>query len=368
MKRTKRQMSLFLLVGMMAFWGCNNKRGEQGSDYIISDMAEFPHEIALEGEGIVMDDILLRYPFRIRQNGKYLYLIDLHAEMDFGHVIDTVGWQEVATFAPRGNGPDETLQAMNLQVQSPKAIWVYDTDKREMDRWALGEACDTVTIQERVRMKETMLTSANCVMCGDTTFFFTDRTGESRLVRCNSEGEITERIGHIPATQSVDGDAKAALAQAWHSFIDYNPRNGILAVVTQLGDVVEIHNLKNDTRRVLYGPMGEPQYRTTRDGYAVPVGIMGYSDVQVTDNYIYALFHGRSFKEIAKDPLNTPDGGEYILVFALDGTPVCRLVLDHAVYGMDVNEKEGIIWATDVNTEEQIVKYHLPELNLREVL
>lgn len=360
MERARLQIVFFLLAGMTLFEGCNDRKPSIDSDYIVSDKVEFPKEILLEGEGVKVDDILLRYPYRIRQNGKYLYLIDLHAEMDFCHVIDTVSWQEVITFAPRGSGPDETLQAMNLQVISPEEIWIYDTDKREVNRWSFDEKNDTAILQERIRMKETMLTSANCVMCGDTAFLFTDRTGTSRIVRCNRRGELSGRIGYIPATLSVDENAKAALAQAWHSFIDYNPQNEILAIVTQLGDVMEVYNLKNGTKHVLYGPYGEPQYRTTRDGYAVPVGIMGYSDVQVTDNYIYAVFHGRTFKEIAKDPLNTPDGGEYIHIFTHDGTPVCRLVLDHAIYGIHVNEEEGIIWATDVNTEEQIVKYQLP--------
>ena len=44
------------------------------------------------------------------------------------------------------------------------------------------------------------------------------------------------KFGVIP---TVDEDAlrnvRPALAQAWRSFIDYNPRNGILAVATQLG-------------------------------------------------------------------------------------------------------------------------------------
>ena len=36
---------------------------------------------------------------------------------------------------------------------------------------------------------------------------------------------------------------RPALAQAWRSFIDYNPDNGILAMATQLGEAIEIYNL-----------------------------------------------------------------------------------------------------------------------------
>ncbi len=46
--------------------------------------------------------------------------------------------------------------------------------------------------------------------------------------------------------------------------------------------------------------MDEPEFKVS-DGYGMPTGIMGFSDVQVTDDAIYAVFHGTSFKEISQD-------------------------------------------------------------------
>ena len=74
------------------------------------------------------------------------------------------------------------------------------------------------------------------------------------------------KFGVIP---TVDEDAlqnaRPALAQAWRSFIDYNPRNGILAVATQLGEVLEIYNLKDSTHVVCMGPHGEPEFQVSGD-------------------------------------------------------------------------------------------------------
>ncbi len=58
-----------------------------------------------------------------------------------------------------------------------------------------------------------------------------------------------------------------------------------------------------------------------------------FSDVQVTDNAIYAVFHGTTFKEIVKHNGHLPDGGKYIYVFSLKGEPLYKYVLDHYVYG-----------------------------------
>lgn len=89
---------------------------------------------------------------------------------------------------------------------------------------------------------------------------------------------------------------------------------------------------------------------------------MGFSDVEVTDKYIYTVFHGRTFKEIAnriQEGSQSIDGGKYIYVFSLTGEPVCCYTLDRYIYGIDVNEEKGIITAVDVNSDEPIVQYKI---------
>ena len=69
------------------------------------------------------------------------------------------------------------------------------------------------------------------------------------------------KFGVIPTVdEGALRNVRPALAQAWRSFIDYNPRNEILAVATQLGEVLEIYNLKDSTHVVCMGPHGEPEF------------------------------------------------------------------------------------------------------------
>lgn len=64
--------------------------------------------------------------------------------------------------------------------------------------------------------------------------------------------------------------------------------NGVLATATQLGEVLEIYNLKDSTQVVRIGPHNEPEFKVSQ-GYGIPVGIMGFSDIQVTDQAIYTV-------------------------------------------------------------------------------
>ena len=86
---------------------------------------------------------------------------------------------------------------------------------------------------------------------------------------------------------------------------------------------------------------------------------MGFSDIKVTDKHIYAVFQGVKFKEMlaasqrGKEP---EDGGRFIYVFDLQGNPVQKYTLDHAIYGIDVNEETNTIVATEVGSDDPIIE------------
>ena len=71
----------------------------------------------------------------------------------------------------------------------------------------------------------------------------------------------------------------------------------------------------------------------------------------------YAVFHGTSFKDIARQSGRLSDGGKYIYVFSLKGEPLCKYVLDHYIYGIWVDEVTKTIMATDVNNDQPILKF-----------
>ena len=371
--KMKKICSLIVLVALVVWTGIylfsdsgNNASSIEGvaGNYEIK-YSSFPMEMKLTGEGFLIEEGFLRYPFRIRQDDEYLYILDLHGAENFCHIYGKKNLSHIASFAPRGNGPQEVLQAMDMYVHSKDSIFLFDTDKREITLWRFSSTDSTVSLRGSLTMKSEMVYSSNCTWETDSSFFFTDKSGANRIVRCNAQGEVVERIGSIPSNQFWK-DEEAVLAQAWNSYVNYHPSLRILAVATQLGDVMEIYHLHDKSRYVLYGPYKEPEYDTFQNRYAIPTGIMGYSDVQVTDRYVYAVFHGRSFEDIVKNPRGTPDGGQFIHVYSHTGVPVSRLTIDHFIYGIDVDEENGVIWATDINSEEQIVRYSIPDVLLKE--
>ena len=196
----------------------------------------------------------------------------------------------------------------------------------------------------------------------ESGFLVPDYMGEHRFWEVDGDGKAIQNHGTIPSEAAEEETSRPALAQAWRPFMDYNPDNGILAMATQLGETLEIYNLKDSTHKVLYGPNGEPEFKTARDGSGVPDGIMGFNDIKVTDKYIYAVFQGMKLKdELAayKQGKELEDGGRFIYVFDLKGNPVQKYTLDHAIHGIDVNEETNTIVATEVKSDDPIIEFKI---------
>ena len=345
---------LILVVGLL-FSCSQSQRTFWGMRY-----SEFPEERHLSAQVIELDTALFRYPFRIRIEEDKVIVMDLHGTDHYGHLFQYPSFQYLSSFGRRGDSPMEMLSMENFRFYN-HTVWTLDANKSELTRLDFSSSGDSLLREEAVTLDEDILRPLDFVVYDDTTFVIPDYSGESRFLKVHCKGKLIEKIGAIPTTnEKALQEARPALAQAWRSFLDYNPHNGVLAAVTQLGEVVEVYNLKDSTHVVRIGEHNEPEFKVS-DGYGIPTGIMGFSDVQVTDSAIYAVFHGTSFKEIARQSGRLPDGGKYIYVFSLKGEPLCKYVLDHYIYGIWVDEATKTIMATDVNSDQPILKLALVE-------
>ncbi|WP_313382370.1 BF3164 family lipoprotein [Proteiniphilum saccharofermentans] len=327
--------------------GCNNINERVYYD-------SFTTSISLSGKTLEIDSVMLRYPFRIEHKDSLAIIMDLHHPDYFYHAFTYPLFEPLSSFGKRGQAPEEILSAENFRL-TDNGMWGLDANKHLLTKISVGNIAQSANEKETPLDKE-IIRALDFALYDDSCFVIPDYSGKHRFHIIDKNGNIRSSHGKIPSRKHKKGDI--ALAQAWRSFIDYNPENHTLAMVTQLGEVLEIYNLKDSTHIVKIGPHGEPEYNES-GGMAIPSGIMGFSDVQVTDKYIYTVFHGRSFKEIAQQPQPMIDGGQYIYVFSLEGDPLYKYTLDHFIYGIDVNERTREIYAVDVNSNQPVVKYEL---------
>jgi hypothetical protein len=319
----------------------------------------FPEETALTGEAIPLDTALFHYPFRIEVRDGIALVLDLHNATHYLHAFTCPEGRHLVSFGRRGEGPDELLSAETLQFISTDSVWTLDANKMELSRWQIFPDNGTAQRVETIPLDKSLIRSLDFYMT-DTEILLPDYSGEYRYHAVDFRGKPLRAAGQIPVENAAaTRTAPVALAQAWRSFMDYRPQNGLLVMATQLGEVLELYRMNDSTCTVIRGPHGEPEFQVS-EGEAVPTGLMGFSDVQMTDHYIYALFHGQTFKEIEqayRKGQKPESGGRFLYVFDLNGNPVRKYILDHAVQGIHVDEQTHTLFATDVNKNEAILQF-----------
>lgn len=304
----------------------------------------------------INDSVYFRYPFRIRQQDSIFYVLDLHGKESYCFQLSYPYIKVEGTFASKGNGPEEFLSVENIRLNKTGTIYLLDANKETISVFNVEKD----SVYNRIKLPKELLRSLDFALLNDSLFAIADYTGKCRIHIVDSDGKIQQQLFHIPTKKKKGSNiSSVVLAQAWRSFMDYNPDNGILAMATQLGQVIEIYNLRNnEIVNILYGKFGEPQFVSQGD-YAIPNGIMGYSDIHVGNNAIYAVFWGTAFKDIQKDPFNTKEGGNIVQVFSLEGKPLKQYTLDKHITGFSIDEESNKMIALDVNSDNQIIEYQL---------
>lgn len=353
----KKLLSLFLLIGGILVL-CLSFRFSKEAEA----KTAFPENKALQGRVIPIDTALFKYPWRIRVNGDRAVVEDLHGPDYFFHLFSYPDFRYLSSFSKRGEGPEEMLQAENFRWEG-ESVWTLDGNKSEMVQWQFNTRRDSLLRHRVVKLQKELFRALDFTIYSGTRFLIPDYSGDNRFCWVDRQGKLIRKTGTIPSSnKKALQESRHALAYAWRSFIDYNPRNGVLVAATQLGDVLEVYNLKKNTHVVKVGEQGEPQFKVSRDGYGIPTGIMGYGDVQVTEGAIYTTFEGETFKDIANNHqkgIRVPNGGNHIYVYTLEGEPLRKYELDHYVEGIWVDEKKGVILAVDGNQDEPIVEFKM---------
>lgn len=341
----KRIFAVVLLIGLgFTMTSC--------SAVATAEVMVFPETISLQGEEKTMQDsIYLRYPFRVRLKDDILYVMDIHTAEHYINLFDYPTMRHKRSLAHRGEAPNGFLGTENIRLGEHGDVWTLDANKSKIVR--LGQQADEQTLQ--IDLDKELIRTLDFDRLNDSVFIVPDYTGQHRISFVNSNGNILKHAFEIPS--STEKENSVVLAQAWRSFISYNPYHDILGMATQLGQVIEIYDLKRDAVIKIVGQeRGTPQF-LNRGGYAVPTGIMGYSDIHVGQDYIYALFWGSSFEDIKEQGQQHQDGGRYVHVFDLQGNPIRQYVLDRYITGFHIDEEKRTMIGLDVNSNQPIVAY-----------
>ena len=352
----KKLISLIILLGALTVYALT--KTSPNTEY---PEITFPVTEELQGRVILLDSVFFRYPYRLEVRGDRVVIEDLHGPDYFYHLFTYPDFHYLHSFGQRGEGPEE-MQTVDDFRWDGQTLWALDNIKSELVRWELNDCRDKMVRSERIKLDKATFRALDIVPYQDNSFLIPNYSGDSRFCQVDRNGKLLKKWGEIPTERKDDlKKYPYAFGYGWRSFIDYSSKTGTLVAATQLGEVLEVWNVKKNTHKVLKGKLGEPEFEILPE-YAIPTGAVGHNDIQVTDRAIYVIYRGISINEemIAyqkSKPLLI--GGKIVRVFSLEGEPLKEYKLDHSVSGIWVDEQAGRMWALDVNSDEPLVEYRL---------
>ena len=352
----KKLFCLIILLGVMALYAFTRT-----SPKAIHSEITFPVTEELQGRVIPLDSVFFRYPYRLEAYGDRVVIEDLHGPEYYYHLFTYPDFRYLHSFGKRGQGPEE-MQTVDDFRWNGQTLWALDNIKSELVRWELNDSRDKMARTERIKLDKATFRALSVVPFQNNSFLIPNYSGDSRFCQVDKVGKLIKKWGEIPTDRKKDLQKYPyAFGYGWISFIDYSPKTGTLVAATQLGEVLEVWNVKKNTHKVIKGKLGEPEFEIHPE-YALPTGAIGHNDIQVTDRAIYVIYRGVSMKEdmlAYQKGMPLPTGGRTVRVFSLDGEPLKQYKLDHSVSGIWVDEQAGKMWALDVNSDEPLVEYRL---------
>ncbi|MBB4635845.1 BF3164 family lipoprotein [Longimicrobium terrae] len=299
----------------------------------------------------------LGMPGRMLVSGDYLLVLD-GATDSAVHVISTRDGHRVRSIGRRGKGPGEFEGARSFAVRSAgDPPWVFDISLGRLTQ--VDPATPFHPASARTLLLAGEVLPVQPLWLNDTLLVSPNFSDRGRLTFFNSEGKFLRGAGTLP---SAPGTPPSVLQQAWVGGMTASRSRGLLAIATFYADQLEIFRNDGTLVRKVRGPFHfDPQYTVANAGGMLTMSSgdamrIGYSSVVSTDEYIYAVFSGRTREGFGP----SSSFGRYIHVFDWDGELVKVLELDTAVLSLALSADHRTLYASRHEPEPAILTFQIP--------
>lgn len=299
-------------------------------------------------------------PTKVSVVAERLVVVDRYAEQPITWLDRTTG-SVIGYFGLRGEGPGEFAAATSI-VKDPadsSTLWVYDfglarltpIDPNGSDLLGRPEF-PTLTLR-------TPAPTLDVAWLPDGSLIATGFFSEGRLARFDRQGDLIGMVGSIPPT-SVSAPP-AVRQHAFHSVMALSPDYKRVVLASRYAGLVEIYETHSWSQLSADSPFPfDPRFEVAESSHGPvmagsPHTRLGYVDVAVTAERIYALFSGRT----PAGYQNRASFGEYVHVFDWSGKFLNALKLDAEVIAIALDETASTLYAVRHLPVPAVLRYEL---------
>lgn len=315
----------------------------------------------LEGRSLVDPDVLGDPDDIVVASSDRLLVVDDKAEKPL-LVFDRFSGDLLKSAGAFGSGPGEVSGHSKLDVKTGKSEgWVLDIIYQSLTYVHLDTLVATGFLSHRsTRFGNSGGVVLNSAQMADGSILGWGVHPVEGLAMFDSSGAFEGAFGNAPP--GADNVSMAIRNHAWRQTLRTSPDAERLVAAYYNADRLDIYD-SGVLTHIVNGPeFFEPVYiadETPRGQMLAlqPDNRSGYVDVEVTEEFIYALYSGKKRDETS---LGT-ERGAYFLVFDWTGRPMGRLNVSGSPSFMTVSADNSELYVIFKSPVPQIIRYEIPK-------
>ena len=350
----KKKIHILIFFSTLFFLSCNQTINNPIQHFTPAKKQRLIHSKIIHLEEF---DILM--PAHVfRMDGSYM-VWDNNNEKMFSLVnFDS---KKVIKGIRKGNGPGEIISTISVQVKDGRLL-IYDSDRRKISR--IDISSDTILTLKEVedinfdkRLFVINYQGSHIIATG----LFED----AWLATLKGNGEIISKVD-FPTFEETNNIPKMELSMLYLSTHTANkPDNKKVVAATQDLGVISFFNYINGLILEEYKQLkyyGPEFILPERGGIAWSRdGQIGFCGLDCDDEYVYALYSGRTFTEHGMLSHHC----ENLLIYDWDGNPVKHYILDIPLFSMKFDNEKNTIYGIGYYPEGAFVEYQLDNLEAK---
>ncbi|RZS94779.1 TolB-like protein [Cecembia calidifontis] len=359
----KKSRFIVLLVAL----GCNIPHEDSR---LVFTEKQLPTPIQLKGEKLDFGlefalnpkEILLKDQNLIVAEGKSL-------QNEKVHLLDLRGQKYRRSVGKDGLGPGEiTIGYPLLDSGEPDIFWVYDTQQFKFSAFSIKDTSSLAIRQFKGLDIPLYITSVD--WGPNNTLLVNLVDGWVKYFQLNTDGDTIRYFGswenmldgrELPQGVKREDLQPNLLASLHQGKIKSNPSKTRFVKAGTHVDFIDIIDIENEEVITVYGPIDElPEFRVSMNqGFQMPAFDLSkltlkYLDIYAGDKSFFALYSGKSFREISEDSnLNR------LFEFDYDGKVLNHYQLDFPLIGFTVDEINRKIYGISTDMDPGIVLFDL---------
>ncbi len=305
------------------------------------------------------ESLFLGHVRRVLVRDSVLYLWDIKSP-SMMLAVKYPSLEPICEFMSKGKGPEEMLELGGFDLDD-RYLYVMASREPKMAIYVLDSLMRGARRPLRmVEFPAEVAPSFAFAKAGGDSIVLQSARPDRRVLVCDTAGGLLRAQYLLPEGSDKREIEPMLVPYLWVSQMTYC--NGRLALVTRLGEVLEICNPADTVQTiVVVGQDGIPVF--SPEGFMGQVN--GFMDVRIVGDKVYAIYSGVTMKEIDRmldEVGHAPSGGRYFRVYDLNTGQLERIYeLDRYISTFDVLPDGRTVIAADPNSEHQLCTFTLPD-------